>query len=84
MSENKNLSWNAADVQAIFEELERDGLIVKTGEYRPGRWGILEPVYAATEYTSRRYNLANECQGSGEDSGQGGETLDRHRPIGIW
>ena len=23
-------------------------------------------------------------QGSSEDSGQGGETRDRHRPIGLW
>ncbi len=23
-------------------------------------------------------------QGGGEDSGQGGETRNRHRPIGIW
>ena len=32
-------------IQQALEELEREGLVKRTGEYRNGR-----PVYAATEY----------------------------------
>ena len=35
-------------VQLAIDELERKGLIMKNGQYRPGRGGLLEPVYVAT------------------------------------
>jgi hypothetical protein len=39
-----------ADVQGIFDELERDGLICRTGEMRNG-----QPVYVATALGKRRH-----------------------------
>ena len=36
--------------QVILDDLERDGLIVRTGEYRLGAHG-LEPVYVAIEHS---------------------------------
>lgn len=39
--------------QAVLEKLERDGVLVKNGKYRPGEGGILEPVYVLVEYAEQ-------------------------------
>ena len=36
-------------IQAIVDDLEREGLIKKNGEFRRARSGELQPVYAVTE-----------------------------------
>lgn len=37
------------EIYRAIRELERAGLLVKTGEYRRNREGILEPVYVTRE-----------------------------------
>jgi len=37
------------EIRQAFRELEREGRLVKTGEYRRSRQGILEPVYVTRE-----------------------------------
>jgi hypothetical protein len=34
-------------IREIFAHLEAAGLLLKTGEFRPNRLGMLEPVYAS-------------------------------------
>jgi hypothetical protein len=34
----------------MFAELEAAGVIVKTGEFRPGHLGNLEPVYVSSRW----------------------------------
>ena len=53
---------------AILEDLEADGLVVRTGETRPARDGRMEPVYVAIQHAPRRprdvLNLLASCQRS--------------------
>jgi hypothetical protein len=37
------------EIEQAMQELERQGLLVRTGEYRRNREGILEPVFVARE-----------------------------------
>ena len=46
-------------IRELFAELERDGVIIKSGEMRPNRKGELEPVYVlAPEYAERYGDIA--------------------------
>jgi hypothetical protein len=48
-----------ARIRKLFAEMERDGVIVRTGEMRPNRKGELEPVYVlAPEYAERYGDVA--------------------------
>ncbi len=40
--------------EAILEDLEAEGLVVRTGETRPGPDGKMQPVYVAAQYASRK------------------------------
>jgi len=50
-------AWEAAHSGGL-RRLEREGLIAKTGEYRPSRCGELEPVYALTPLGREFYTQA--------------------------
>jgi len=38
---------------AILEDLEAEGFVMRTGETRPGRDGRMQPVYRAIPYTPK-------------------------------
>jgi hypothetical protein len=42
-------------VRELFAEMERDGVIVRTGEMRPNRKGELEPVFMLSPEYAKRY-----------------------------
>jgi len=40
-------------VEQLFEEMERDGEIARTGEMQPDRNGMLQAVYVLREFAKR-------------------------------
>jgi hypothetical protein len=48
MGKNEDVQRNKCAIQAILDDLEREGLIATNGKYRRARSGQLEPVYVAT------------------------------------
>jgi len=63
--EGKNIDLSS-EINLAFEELEKEGRIVKTGEYRRNRQGILEPVYAAREISDQDEQPIREARESVE------------------
>jgi hypothetical protein len=54
--------------QAI-QELEKKGLLVKTGEYRRNRQGVFEPVYVTREiYEQMNNNRIREAESGAKPS----------------
>jgi hypothetical protein len=43
------------NVQELLAEMERDGIIERTGEMRPNNKGELEPAYVLTPEYAKRY-----------------------------
>jgi hypothetical protein len=41
--------------QTLLNEMERDGVVVRTGEMRPASTGELQPVYVLTPEYAKRY-----------------------------
>jgi hypothetical protein len=46
-------------IQSLLDELERDGVVVKTGEMRPSGGGELQPIYVLSPEYAKRFGSEN-------------------------